>query len=154
MRERMDQAFEALCDEMQAPEIPIYPEIVGMSPEAIDEFLLDHGGGVALDMLYNALSLYAAAGLRKPPTRAVEALMAATQDGPPQSDLDRHGDSSDIDDALYGANFDGLILLASAAGVRFNAFFTHFHFGFLTDELFAILFTEACFFVFFFRLSK
>ncbi|KAJ1351398.1 Ankyrin repeat domain-containing protein 17 [Parelaphostrongylus tenuis] len=116
--ECMDQAFEALCDAMmQTPERSVYPEIEGMSPEAIDEFLLEHGGRVAIEMVYKALRLYAAAGLRKPPTRAVEALMAAAQEGPSQPDLERRGDSTDEDDAGYGANFDGLILLASSVGL-------------------------------------
>nr|CDJ80356.1 Ankyrin and K Homology domain containing protein [Haemonchus contortus] len=117
MRDRMDQAFEALCDEMQLPEISVLPELVGRSPEAIDEYLKEHGGQVSVDMLVNALNLYAAAGLRKPPTRAVEGLMAAAQDGPPQTDIDHRGDPTVDEDARNGANLDGLILLASSAGL-------------------------------------
>ncbi|KAK6054962.1 ankyrin repeat protein [Cooperia oncophora] len=117
MRDRMDQAFEALCDEMQTPEISVLPELVGRSPEAIDEYLREHSGQVSVDMLVNALNLYAAAGLRKPPTRAVEGLMAAAQDGPSQTDIDHRGDPIVDEDARNGANLDGLILLASAAGL-------------------------------------
>ncbi|PIO59934.1 ankyrin repeat protein [Teladorsagia circumcincta] len=86
MRDRMEQAFEALCDEMQVPEISVLPELVGRSPEAIDEYLREHG------------------------------LMAAAQDGPSQTDIDHRGDSLVDEDARNGANLDGLILLASAAG--------------------------------------
>ncbi|WKY07621.1 hypothetical protein Q1695_007241 [Nippostrongylus brasiliensis] len=117
MRDRMDQAFEALCDEMQSPEISILPELVGRSPEAIDEYLREHGTHISVDMLVKALNHYASAGLRKPPTRAVEGLMAASQDGPSQSDIDHRVETVVEDDLRHGANLDGLILLASAAGL-------------------------------------
>lgn len=60
----MDQAFEALCDEMQSTEITVLPELVGRSPEAINEYLREHGGQVSVDVLANAMNLYASAGLR------------------------------------------------------------------------------------------
>ncbi|KAK6746821.1 hypothetical protein RB195_000214 [Necator americanus] len=117
MRERMDQAFEALCDEMQSPEITILPELTGLSPEEIEETLREEGVQVTTESLVHALSLYAGAGLRKPPTRAVEGLMAAAQDAPPQTDLDHRDANEDEDSTRCSGNLDGLILLASAAGL-------------------------------------
>lgn len=136
MRERMDQAFEALCDEMQSTEITILPELTGLSPEEIEETLCEEGVQINTESLVHAISLYAGAGLRyssrgsfsdllvehvlfsKPPTRAVEGLMAAAQDAPPQTDLDHRDSNEDEDATRYSGNLDGLILLASAAGVR------------------------------------
>ncbi|EYC19315.1 hypothetical protein Y032_0024g1014 [Ancylostoma ceylanicum] len=117
MRERMDQAFEALCDEMQSPEITILPELTGLSPEEIEETLCEEGVQITTEALVHAISLYAGAGLRKPPTRAVEGLMAAAQDAPPQTDLDHRDSNEDEDSRKYSGNLDGLILLASAAGL-------------------------------------
>ncbi|KHJ96053.1 ankyrin repeat protein [Oesophagostomum dentatum] len=117
MRERMDQAFEALCDEMQSPEIAVLPELTGLSPEEIEETLSDEGIQITTESLVHALSLYAGAGLRKPPTRAVEGLMAAAQDAPPQTDFDHRDSNEDEDSTKCSGNLDGLILLASAAGL-------------------------------------
>ncbi|KIH69118.1 hypothetical protein ANCDUO_00549 [Ancylostoma duodenale] len=64
MRERMDQAFEALCDEMQSPEITILPELTGLSPEEIEETLCEEGVQITTEALVHAISLYAGAGLR------------------------------------------------------------------------------------------
>ncbi|VDK53488.1 unnamed protein product [Cylicostephanus goldi] len=117
MRERMDQAFEALCDEMQSPEITVLPELTGLSPEEIEDTLNEEGVQITTESLVHAISLYAGAGLRKPPTRAVEGLMAAAQDTPPQTDFDHRDSSEDEDSAKCSGNLDGLILLASAAGL-------------------------------------
>ena len=108
MMERIDHAYETMIEVGDENILP-----VGNAPEATPQ------------LVANTLGLFAGAALRRPPTRAVECVMAASQESnTAQSDVDRHDiyDDQATADTSFASCEDGLLVLACAAGVRIYFF--------------------------------